>query len=224
MRLQQVAGEEGLGGPHAAEEAVGAQQRRGQRPAAAGAAGTGSPRHSHAGQGPGRQRRVAAGPPRVPVVSPPPSPVTSRRRHQPQGAPPRRRSSSPFAAGRGRAHEPAADWVEPPPPGKPANGERGAWREGVAGEKHVCAARGGAALLEGRPGKGAGGAETAPSRPTPRDFPGTDLCEEPPPAVPVLRCLAQAPAVAVREGVKGIVVDRVLANEYLDYCIKNTCC
>lgn len=131
MRLQQVAGEEGLGGPHAAEEAVGAQQRRGQRPAAAGAAGTGSPRHSHAGQGPGRQRRVAAGPPRVPVVSPPPSPVTSRRRHQPQGAPPRRRSSSPFAAGRGRAHEPAADWVEPPPPRK-----AGQWGEGgVAGRR-----------------------------------------------------------------------------------------
>lgn len=163
MRLQQVAGEEGLGGPHAAEEAVGAQQRRGQSPAAAGAAGTGSPRPSHAGQGPGRGRASSA----VWPCGRPVSPRCPRRRPQspPAGATSLRarpRSSSPFAAGRGRARAPAADWVGSPPPRKPANGERGAWREAAPGEKHVCAARGGAL------GKGPGGwPKTAPSRPTP---------------------------------------------------------
>lgn len=161
VRLQQVAGEEGLGGPHAAEEAVGAQQRRGQRPAAAGAAGTGSPRHSHAGQGPGRGRAGSAVWPRDRPVSP----WCPRRRPRspPAGATSLR--ARPRAAAL-QAHSPPGGgvpttrlligWNRLPQESRPmGRGGRGgkAWRE-----KSTCAQRGaGRRCWRGALGKGRGG-------------------------------------------------------------------
>lgn len=120
MRPKQVPGEEGLRRPHAAEEAVGTEQRCGQRPAAGAAAGSpgGAPRRPppvrvlHAGPGQAGGAPGARGAPGAGGAGGRRVPVTSR-----DEAPAPARGAAPHAdwpACGGRGHAPLSDWAVHP--------------------------------------------------------------------------------------------------------------